>query len=144
MIGNIGVVCGTLIILRLSWAICQDVGTFIILAAFETSVFFMLFAFWLLAWIYRYDEGPAGMRSVANAIKEGAEGYVAVQYGTIRNIAIGFAVALWILYFKKEAGIGQAGSTAVATITAATFMAGAGCSGLSGYGGMWISVRTNG
>jgi len=140
---NMASICGTLVVIRVVWAVCFDIGTFIITAAFITSIFFLAFAFWLMAWIYRHDEGPVEMRNVARAIKEGSEGYVEVQYGTIRNIALGFAVVLWLLYFHKEAGVGGVGHTGVAFITALTFLAGAGCSGLSGYGGMWISVRTN-
>eukprot|EP00929_Paragymnodinium_shiwhaense_P063229 TRINITY_DN315_c8_g1_i1.p1 TRINITY_DN315_c8_g1~~TRINITY_DN315_c8_g1_i1.p1 ORF type:complete len:849 (-),score=164.79 TRINITY_DN315_c8_g1_i1:63-2609(-) len=144
LIINVGSSVGTLILIRLMYAVISDAGFFVVTAALVMSMFFMAFALWLLAWIYRFDEGPSEMRTVTQAIQDGAEGYVQVQYGTIRNIAIAFAVILWILYFSKDTGIGEAGSTSVAFITSLTFLAGAGCSGLSGYGGMWISVRTNG
>lgn len=142
-----GVVCIYIFLLLASWVLCADFASFGCHMAFFSSSFALLVSFEILCWLFQFDEGPPEMRVVAEAIKEGAEGYFKTQYGMIAKIAVLMAVGLFVLYFGKDNSNIMAGqpisSLAMASLTTLTFIIGAFCSALSGYGGMWVSVRAN-
>ena len=105
------------------------------------------FSAWLCAWVLRRDEGPPELAEVSDAIRDGAEGFFATQYGTIGNLSIALGAGIFLLYALREpppahaaAGVGR---VQVAIFTTAAFALGAACSGLAGYTGMWVSVRAN-
>jgi H(+)-translocating pyrophosphatase len=109
----------------------------------------LIYSFKVLAWIMNQDGGTAEMRNIADIIVEGSEGYFLAQYGTIFKLSLVFATCLFLGYAFKDnsfiikemnEGIGSFG---LALFTATTFMLGAFCSALSGYAGMWVSVRAN-
>jgi H(+)-translocating pyrophosphatase len=130
----------------LSYVMCADFASFACYACFILSTYAQLFCFWLLCWIFAFDEGPPEMQAVAEPIKEGAEGYFHTQYGMIAKISLVFAVALFVMYASKDetSVAGQPISPlALGTVTMLTFLIGAACSALSGYAGMWVSVRAN-
>lgn len=84
---------------------------------------------------------PAGddkMNSITDAIREGAGAYMNRQYTTITYVAIAIIAVFAIIAFFQE---GQAAITW--WWTTAGFAVGALFSGLSGYAGMTIAVRTN-
>ncbi|CAD7941193.1 unnamed protein product [Amoebophrya sp. A25] len=101
------------------------------------------FCFWLLVWIYQFDEGTQNMQVISDAISEGAEGYFAMQYKTIERVTIVFSMLLFVMFLFREAGTGPVGPMSMAVVTSLTFLVGAASSALSGYAGMWVSVRTN-
>ena len=101
------------------------------------------FAFWLAAWVFDHDEGTTEMLAVSQPIQEGSEGFFAVQYGTISKLTIIVAALLFILYFSKESTTPPLTPLSSAIITSVTFIIGAACSAISGYAGMWVSVRAN-
>ena len=108
------------------------------------ALFSLFFCVWLLAWILKHDCGSQAMQEVSEPIKEGSEGFFRTQYGTIFRLALIFAGLLFLLYFFKSGSSDPIfGVTSTAIITALSFMFGAVCSALSGYAGMWVSVRTN-
>jgi len=82
----------------------------------------------LIQWILRLPSGDEKMKNIASAIQAGAKAYMARQYKTIAVIGIvmfliiGFALNWWM---------------------AAGFAVGAILSGLAGFTGMFISVRSN-
>ena len=88
------------------------------------------------------------MQDVALPIKEGSEGFFKTQYGTIFRLAFVFSVILFVMYFYsfkveqngKEPVFGR---LSAAFITALSFVIGSIFSALSGYAGMWVSVRAN-
>ena len=83
------------------------------------------------------DTGTAEMQQIAAAIREGAEAFMARQYKTIAIMAI---VLAGVLY----AGYMMYGPTApVALKVVFSFLVGAACSGISGYTGMFVSIRAN-
>ncbi|CAD7956066.1 unnamed protein product [Amoebophrya sp. A120] len=121
----------------------DNVGLKATLWALFVSIVGMCFSFWLLVWMYRFDEGTEAMQVISDAISEGAEGYFAMQYKTIRNVTLLFSVLLFLLFLGREGGTGPVGPWVMALVTSLTFLVGAGCSALSGYAGMWVSVRAN-
>jgi H(+)-translocating pyrophosphatase len=105
-----------------------------------------LAAAWGLArWVLRKDDGTPEMRMVSDPIREGAEGFLHTQYGTIAKLAGLLAVLLFILYafLRRVSPNDPVGTVTLALFTAAAFILGALCSGFAGYTGMWVSVRAN-
>ncbi|MCE5296545.1 MAG: sodium-translocating pyrophosphatase [Euryarchaeota archaeon] len=82
----------------------------------------------LTRWVFKKDTGTEEMRFVSDAIKEGAMAYLARQYKTIAIISIIIGVLIGV---------------AISPYTGVAFLAGAGCSALSGYIGMKVSVNAN-
>lgn len=109
----------------------------------------LIYAFKVLAWIMSQDGGTLEMRQIADIIVEGSEGYFLAQYGTIFKLSFVFSGALFLGYaFKDNSFIVKEmnegiGSFGLALFTAVTFLIGAFCSAISGYAGMWVSVRAN-
>ncbi len=102
-------------------------------------------AWGLARWVLRKDDGTPAMRMVSDPIREGAEGFLHTQYGTIAKLAGLLAVLLFVLYafVRRVSPNDPVGTVTLAVFTAAAFILGALCSGLAGYTGMWVSVRSN-
>jgi K(+)-stimulated pyrophosphate-energized sodium pump len=83
------------------------------------------------------DKGTPEMQSIASAIREGAEAFMSQQYRTIGLIAIVLAVLLFFGYKISPR------TAPYATKTVVSFLIGALCSGLSGFTGMYVSIRAN-
>jgi K(+)-stimulated pyrophosphate-energized sodium pump len=83
------------------------------------------------------DTGSADMQHIAAAIREGAQAFMARQYRTIAIMAVVLAVLLY-------GGYKMYGPTsALALKVVFSFLVGAACSGISGYTGMFVSIRAN-
>lgn len=107
----------------------------------------LAFAGHLARWTLAVDEGSEDMRAVSDAIRDGADGFFATQYGLISRLAGVVAGSIFFVYLfrattpeQQEAGVG---AFTMATLTTVSFVSGAVCSGVSGYVGMWVSVRAN-
>jgi K(+)-stimulated pyrophosphate-energized sodium pump len=102
----------------------------------------VLFAVYLVFYVLRKDTGTPGMQKIANAIFAGATAFLNRQYRTIAMLSILAA----ILVAGALALLGQ-GSEAdkinLAWHTAVAFLVGALCSGISGYIGMYVAVKSN-
>jgi K(+)-stimulated pyrophosphate-energized sodium pump len=109
------------------------------------SIFALGFAVYLAKWVLKHDDGTPRMREISDAIKEGAEGFLSRQYKTIGMLTIPVAAVLYILYAflrpETEHDLVPAGSLAL--YTAGSFIFGAICSGIAGYMGMFVSIRSN-
>ncbi|HUK30277.1 MAG TPA: sodium-translocating pyrophosphatase, partial [Candidatus Acidoferrum sp.] len=82
------------------------------------------------------DTGTAQMQEIAGAIKEGAEAFMKRQYKTIYIFCALLAVLLFFFYAETK-------GTDLAIKTVVSFLAGAVCSGLAGFSGMFVSIRAN-
>lgn len=90
----------------------------------------LAFAAYLTWYVFRKDLGTPEMQEISEAIKQGAQAFMKRQYTTI--IAISVVLALLIAAFiEPKPWVGL------------SFFVGAGASALSGYIGMYVSVRSN-
>ena len=102
-----------------------------------------LFTLSLTRWIFTKDDQHAAMRVISEAIREGSEGFLRVQYSSIATIACIIAAALFLLYLFRASPSPHISSLTLAGLTAVSYLVGAFCSGLAGYIGVWVSVRVN-
>jgi len=102
----------------------------------------VLFAAYLANYVLRKDTGTPAMQKVADAIFKGAMAFLNRQYRTIAILSIFAAVIVAaVLYFLSQ-GDGAARFD-LAWRTAIAFLIGALCSGVSGYIGMYVAVKSN-
>lgn len=117
--------------------------SFLILGA---SAIALLFAVWLARWVLAKGRGTEAMQRISNAIQEGAEAFLARQYKTITPLALVVAGLLYVGYaFLREPNANDPvqDPKVLALAMAGSFILGALCSGVAGYMGMWVSIRTN-
>ena len=99
----------------------------------------ILFAGWLARDVFSRDQGSEEMQDIAGAIFQGAMAYLNRQYRTIAQLSILICIVLGLLVaiFEKEHQFERG------VITAIAFLVGAALSGLSGFIGMYVAVRSN-
>jgi K(+)-stimulated pyrophosphate-energized sodium pump len=100
------------------------------------SFFALVVAGYLARYVLRQESGTPEMQSIADAIREGAEAFLRRQYRTIGLMTACLAVVMFVCY-----GLGNSWELSAKTTFA--FILGAACSALSGYIGMYISIRAN-
>ncbi len=113
-----------------------------ILYALPVIVFGLLaigFAFYLARDVLSRDKGTSGMQDISNRIYEGAIAYLNRQYRTIFALAIVVAILMGVLVAIFE----NSHQTERGIITSLSFLAGALLSGLSGFIGMYVAVKSN-
>lgn len=109
-----------------------------ILVVFGCSLLALLFAGYLARYVLSAETGTPGMQAISDAIREGANAFLARQYRTIAMLGILCAVAIFSLYLL----ISHQSFTLSFKIVGA-FLIGAACSLIAGYIGMFISIRAN-
>ena len=99
----------------------------------------ILFAIWLAKDVLSRDSGTPAMQDIANRIYVGAVAFLRRQYSTIALLAIVVAVVIGLVvgFFEKEHQMTRG------LITSIAFLFGALLSGISGYIGMYVAVRSN-
>jgi K(+)-stimulated pyrophosphate-energized sodium pump len=99
----------------------------------------IVFAFWLAKDVLSRDSGTPAMQDIANRIYIGAAAFLRRQYSTIAMLAIVVAAVIGVVvgFFETEHQMTRG------LITAIAFLFGALLSGISGYTGMYIAVRSN-
>ena len=102
----------------------------------------VLFAFYLARFVLRKDTGTPAMQKVANAIFDGAMAFLNRQYRTIAILSVFAAIIVAIVLALLGQG-DQAARFSLAWHTAVAFLIGAICSGVSGFIGMYVAVRSN-
>ncbi len=118
----------------------------------------VLFALWLAWDVLRRDTGTEAMQEIAGMIFEGAMAFLSRQYKTIGSLAVVTSVVVTVLVGSISAGVKPVvfangavsfdaqvavGRWEEGLLTGIAFLAGAICSGLAGYIGMFIAVRSN-
>ncbi|CAE7276392.1 AVPL2 [Symbiodinium natans] len=105
----------------------------------------LAFAAWLAAWVLGKDEGDEKMRQVSDAIREGAAGFLSTQYASIFKLAVVVLVGIFLMYLLREPpkNLPQVASSRLALCVAVSFATGCILSGVAGYVGMWVAVRSN-
>src|SRR5216117_1737602 len=84
------------------------------------------------------------MRTVSDAIQEGAAAFLRRQYRTIFGLSIVLAVLIFVLYaFFRTPHPSEPSATTMAAWTTLSFVFGAVCSGVAGLIGMFVAVRAN-
>src|SRR5439155_624926 len=109
------------------------------------SVLSLAFAVYLAREVLAADAGTPQMQEIAGAIKEGAEAFLRRQNATIFVIGLGVAALIFVLYAFVRPPNPNDPTTPfnMALATTLAFCFGALCSGVSGYVGMFVSIRAN-
>ena len=102
----------------------------------------ILFAAYLANYVLRKDTGTPAMQEVANAIFEGAMAFLNRQYRTITTLAVFAAIVVAGVLYMLSSG-SDATKFDLAWRTALAFLIGALCSGVAGYIGMYVAVKSN-
>ncbi len=105
----------------------------IITATAVLAVIALITALVLRAWVLKQDDGTAGMRTIAEAVQEGAQAYLGRQMRTLAP----FAALVFALLFVLPGDLGIRVGRSVAFLLGAVF------SSAIGYLGMWLAVRAN-
>src|SRR3954464_6780364 len=110
------------------------------------SALALIFAVFLARWVLSRGRGTPEIQKISNAIQQGAEAYLARQYKTIGALSVVVAALLGIGYgyFRTTtANDPVQDPKTFALYVTASFLLGALSSGVAGYVGMWVSIRTN-
>jgi K(+)-stimulated pyrophosphate-energized sodium pump len=111
----------------------------------------ILFAAYLANDVLKRDQGTPEMQQVAGTIFEGAMAFLRRQYQTIAILAIIVAIVIGIVvgatantvYDALNPGQGGVSAPQQGILAGVAFLVGAFCSGLSGFIGMYIAVKSN-
>lgn len=125
--------------------------TFKILTVVYTAIALgALISLWLSRSVLSCDDGTNEMRAVSDPIREGAEGFLKVQYSEIAKLA-GPLVLLIIISYQfrplstdpNHEGVARLGNTVLGIVSALGFCFGAVCSAIAGFMAMWVAAQSN-
>jgi len=103
--------------------------------AIVAAVIGLAFAWRQRTWVLSQDAGNEKMAKIATAIQRGAQAFLRREYRAVAVLVVIVVIALIILGLVPDSGMSP--------WTALAFVSGAIASGLAGYGGMYIAVRSN-
>jgi K(+)-stimulated pyrophosphate-energized sodium pump len=112
-------------------------GTIYLWIALGAGVLALVAALLFARSVLGSDQGTPEMQEIAASIREGAEAFMGRQYKTIAIMAIVLAGVLYAGYRYYPL------TAPLATKVVISFLIGAACSGISGYTGMFVSIRAN-
>ena len=126
--------------LPITWSILWLVTT--------SCAFGALASLWLSKAVLQCDDGTPEMRAVSDPIRQGAAGFLQVQYSSISKIALPLALLIVVSYqFRPTSstphGVAVLGNTLLGVLAATGFCLGAICSAVSGYVSMWVAAQSN-
>jgi len=111
------------------------------------GVIALAFAGYLIWNVMRRDPGTKEMQDIGNMIFEGAKAFLRRQYITIAalSIVVAIVIALLVGFLQGQAEVDKLGvdKLGIGWRTGLAFLVGAFCSGISGFIGMIISVKSN-
>ncbi|HVB93823.1 MAG TPA: sodium-translocating pyrophosphatase [Acidimicrobiales bacterium] len=118
--------------------------------AMAAAVVAIIVAVSLVRGVLAADQGTASMKDIALAVQEGAEAFLSRQFKTILVIVVPLAVLIFFTATKVTHLNAATGQTVVdlsffqaGIYRVVCFLAGALCSGLTGFIGMSLAVRGN-
>ncbi len=105
----------------------------------------VIFAVLLARNVLRRDAGTPKMKEIGDMIFEGAWAFLKRQYSTIGILSLVIAIIIGVLVaaLGGERGIEGMTPLGIGWRTAVAFIVGALCSGVSGFVGMYIAVKSN-
>ena len=105
----------------------------------------VIYAIWAARDVLRRSTGTPQMKEIGDMIFEGAWAFLKRQYSTIGILTIVIAVAIGVLvaYLGGNRGIEGITPFGIGWRTSVAFIAGAFCSALSGFIGMYVAVKSN-
>src|SRR5262249_60687503 len=108
------------------------------------SVLSLIVAVLLARQVLAADTGKPEMRSISDAIREGAEAFLSRQYRTMPMLSVVAAAAIFGFYYvnREVKNIAEMGAGTFWKVTI-SFLIGATCSAFAGYVGMFVSIRAN-
>jgi K(+)-stimulated pyrophosphate-energized sodium pump len=112
-------------------------GRIYLWVALGVGVLALVAALMLARAVIASDTGTPEMRSISDAIREGAEAFLKRQYRTIGAITFVLAIVVFFGYRMSPR------TEPYALKTVVSFLVGAVCSALAGYTGMYCSIRAN-
>lgn len=98
---------------------------------------------YLAKYIFKQEKGNLKMQDISDAIKEGAMAFLKRQYKTIGIIAVIVLVLIVISNYMANVSILTENPFSVACEIGIAFVAGALCSAIAGYIGMYMAVNCN-
>lgn len=137
LMAGTGILCS---LLSIEWCILTLV--------FSSCAFGYLASLWLSRAVLQCDDGTAEMRAVSDPIREGAEGFLKVQYRAIAKFAVPLAGLIAFSYQFRPVGaspegVALLGNTALGIVASLAFVFGAVCSAFAGYVSMWVAAQSN-
>lgn len=123
---------------------------YILICTLIFSLAMIVYSLKILIRILVKDTGNERMIEIADAIREGSEGFFITQYSAIFKLSLLFGVIIFLFYFgrsltghEKDYLTETLGQSTIAFLIVLSFFLGAFCSAFAGYSGMWVSVRAN-
>ena len=113
-----------------------------IVISFAAGATALVFAIALVMYILRQDEGNETMREIGKAIQEGAMAFLKREYAVLGAFSLIIFVILWI-FIDADVLDRIPGDARSLPATAISYLAGAVASGLAGFIGMNVAVRSN-
>ena len=123
----------------------------ILVLVYASCLFGCIATLWLSKSVLSCDDGTSEMRAVSDPIREGAEGFLHVQYTAIAKFAAPLAGLIVLSYqFRPHnnnegeiKGVAMLGNGVLGVVAALGFGFGAVCSAISGYVSMWVAAQSN-
>ena len=107
----------------------------------------VIFAAWLAISVMRRPTGTPKMKEIGDMIFEGAWAFLKRQYSTIAIYSVIVAIVIGVIVglLPPEEALQKAGYDAISIgwHTSLAFLVGAICSGISGFIGMYVAVKSN-
>merc|ERR1719491_803385 len=125
---------------------------YIMMWVYAAVAFGIVSSLYLSRSVLSCDDGTEEMRAVSDPIREGAEGFLRVQYSAIAKFAGPMALLLIASYQFRPvhpsnsdhpSNISNIGNSMLGILTAFGFLIGCVCSALSGYISMWVAAQSN-
>jgi K(+)-stimulated pyrophosphate-energized sodium pump len=106
-------------------------------------IFSLFVIVYLIKYIFSQDTGTAKMQEISNYIKEGAMAFIKRQYKTIFILSIFTLFLIMLCNYIGNSSKDSSTAILISLRTGIAFIAGAFCSALSGYIGMYMAVNSN-